>query len=94
MNKLLTALFGAVFLLATFFGGSRTADLQAEIVALREAVERPEVVKEEVIVEIEKPTVDSVNVSSLTGSYYLRIHAAIAWNDSTSLIRVYKIWGQ
>lgn len=39
-------------------------------------------------------TVDSVNVSSLTGSYYLRIHAAIAWNDSTSLIRVYKIWGQ
>lgn len=55
MNKFLTALFGAVFLLATFFGGSRTADLQAEIAALREAVERPEVVKEEVIVEIEKP---------------------------------------
>lgn len=35
---------------------------------------------------------DSLNISSLSGAYYIRTHASIAWNDAGSVVRVYRVW--
>lgn len=39
--------------------------------------------------------IDSINVSALSGTYYIRVHSVWAGGDATDqILKVYKIWGE